>query len=129
MCAIDAATVKRSEAQLRSRWAGTTIPPTSTAPSTSTPSFSTSSVTFEDIMAQLVRMDARLDTLSDELCQANTRVSRIAQQGQSWVGGFVISPPPTLEASKDEDNDSDANASDDDEDDDANSSSADEISI
>ena len=29
-------------------------------------------------MAQLVRMDACLDTLSDELCQVNTRVGRIA---------------------------------------------------
>ena len=29
-------------------------------------------------MAQLVCMDARLDTLSDELCQVNTRVGRIA---------------------------------------------------
>ena len=29
-------------------------------------------------MAQLVCMDARLDTFSDELCQVNTRVGRIA---------------------------------------------------
>ena len=28
-------------------------------------------------MAKLVRMDARLDTLSDELCLVNTRVGRI----------------------------------------------------
>ena len=28
-------------------------------------------------MAQLERMDARLDTLSDELCQVNTRAGRI----------------------------------------------------
>ena len=39
-----------------------------------------SGVTLEDIMAQLVRMDARLDTLSDELCQVNTCFSCIARQ-------------------------------------------------
>ena len=37
-------------------------------------------VTLEAIMAKLVCMDARLDTLSDELCQVNTRVSRIARR-------------------------------------------------
>ena len=68
MWAIDAAIVKRSEVQLRLRQSQTAIPPTSTAPSTSTPSSSTGGVTLKDIMAQLVRMDARLDTLSDELC-------------------------------------------------------------
>ena len=31
------------------------------------------------IDAQLVRTDARLDTLSDDLCQVNTRVGHIAQ--------------------------------------------------
>ena len=30
-------------------------------------------------MAQLKCMDARLDTLSDELCQVNTSVGRIAR--------------------------------------------------
>ena len=44
------------------------IPLASTAPSTSTPSSSSGGVTLEAIMAQLVRKDARLDTLSDELC-------------------------------------------------------------
>ena len=78
MCSIDAATVKRSEAQLHSRWCGTAIPPTSTAPSTSAPSSFTGGVTLEDIMAQLMRMDAWLDTLSDELCQVNTCVGCIA---------------------------------------------------
>ena len=48
------------------------------APTTSSPSSLASGVTLEAIMAQLVRMDARLDTLSDELCQVNTRVGRIA---------------------------------------------------
>ena len=30
-------------------------------------------------MAQLVRMDACLDTFNDELCQVNVRVGRIAR--------------------------------------------------
>ena len=68
MYAIDAATVKRSEAQLRSRRSRTAIPLAATALSTSTPSSSTGGVTLEDIMAQLLCMDARLDTPSDELC-------------------------------------------------------------
>ena len=77
-CAIDYATVKWSEAQFRLRWCGMAAPPTPSTPSTSTPSSSTSGVTLEDIMVQLQRMDACLDTLSDELCQVNTRVGRIA---------------------------------------------------
>ena len=81
MCAIDAATVKRSIAQLHSRQPRTEIaaPPASTTPSTPAPS-SASGVTLEAIMAQLVRMDARLDTLSDELCQVNTRVGHIIRR-------------------------------------------------
>ena len=78
-------------------------------------------------MVQLVRMGARLDTLSDELCQVNTCVGRIAQR-QAIIGGFVASPPLTLEASKDEDDDSNVDASDADEDDGASSSNADEMS-
>ena len=77
-------------------------------------------------MAQLVRMDAHPDTLSDELCQVYTRFSRIARQ-QAVIGGFVASPPPTLEASKDDDDDGDADATDV-EDDGASSSNVDEIS-
>ena len=53
-------------------------PPTSTTPSTSALSSSVGGVTLEAIMAQLVRMDARLDTLNDELCQVNTHVGCIA---------------------------------------------------
>ena len=81
MCAIDAATVKRSIAQLHSRQprTETAAPPASTTPSTPAPS-SASGVTLEAIMAQLVRMDARLDTLSDELCQVNTRVGHIIRR-------------------------------------------------
>ena len=75
-------------------------------------------------MAQLQRMNARLDTLSDELCQVNTRVSRIARW-QARLGGFVESPSPSLEASEDEDDDGDSN--DDNDDEDVSSSSDDEI--
>ena len=49
-------------------------PPASTAPLSSV-----GEVTLEAIMAQLVRMDACLDTLSDDLCQVNTRVGHITR--------------------------------------------------
>ena len=61
-------------------------------------------------MAQLVRMDARLDTLSDELCQVNTRVDRIAWQ-QAAMGGFIVASslsPPTSEDESDDGSGSDA---------------------
>ena len=80
MGAIDATTVKRSEAQLCLRQSGSAAPPTFSAPSTFAPSSSTSNMTLEDIMAQLVHMDAHLDTFSDELCQVITRVGRIARR-------------------------------------------------
>ena len=72
MCAIDYATVKRSEAQLESRQSNSVTPPSHSAPSRSAPSTSTSpsssgDVSLGDVMAQLQRMDARLDTLSMEL--------------------------------------------------------------
>ena len=72
MCAIDYATVKRSEAQLRSRQSDSAAPPfhlalSRSTPSTSAPPFSSGDVTLGDIMAQLQRMDAHLDTLSTEL--------------------------------------------------------------
>ena len=70
-------------------------------------------------------MDARLDILSDELCQVNTRVGRIARC-QAVMGGFIDSPPPAPEAS--EDDDDDATAFDGKDDGDASSSSADEMS-
>ena len=75
-------------------------------------------------MAQLVHMDARLNTLSDELCQVNTRVGRIARR-QAYLGGFVESPSPPPEASEDDD---DSDNDDDDEDGDASSSNNDEMS-
>ena len=65
MCAIDAATVKRSKEQLCSRWFGSAAPPTSSVPSTTAPSFA-SVVTLDAIMAQLQRMDAHLNILSDK---------------------------------------------------------------
>ena len=78
-------------------------------------------------MVQLQRMDARLDTLSDELCQVNTRVGHIARW-QACLGGFVESPSPSSEASEDEDDDGDSNDEDDDEDEDVNWFSDDEMS-
>ena len=71
MCAIDYATIKCSEAQFWSRQTDSSAPSSRSAPSRSTPSASapTSSgdVSLGDVMAQLQRMDARLDTLSTEL--------------------------------------------------------------
>ena len=69
MCAIDYATVKRSEAQFRLRQSHS-------APSASAPS-SSGDVSLGDIMTQLQCMDARLDTLSTELYQVNVCVGRI----------------------------------------------------
>ena len=80
------------------------------------------SETLKAVMAQLQRMDAHLNTLRDELCQVNTRVSRIALQ-QARLGGFVASPSPSPEASEDNDGDSDY----DDKDEDASSSGDDEM--
>ena len=83
MCAIDYATVKRSEAQFRSQQLDSTAPSSRSAPSRSTPSASVPSssgdVTLGDIMAQLQRMDACLDTFSMELYQVNVHVGRIAR--------------------------------------------------
>ena len=124
MCAIDTATIKWSEAQLCSRQSRTATPPTSLAPSTSAFSASMGGVTFDVIMAQLQHMDACLDTLSDEFCQVNTYVGRIAKW-QACLGGFVESPFPPPEASEEDDN---SDNDDDDEDGDASSPSDDEMS-
>ena len=110
MGVIDAATVKWSEAQLQSRRSGTVAPSTPSASSTSTPSSSASGVTLDAIIAQLQCKDACLDTLTDELCQVNTRASRIARL-QACLGGFVESPSPPPEVSKDDDDDADGDAS------------------
>ena len=80
-------------------------------------------------MAQLQHMDARLDTLSTELCQVNVRVGRIARR-QVTMGGFAPEPtpsPPHLVASdsdvEDDDGDNDNTL-----DDDGDASSTDEMS-
>ena len=54
-------------------------------------------------MAHLMRTDACLDTLSDELCQVNTRVGRIARR-QAVMGGFTMASFPSPAASEDDDN-------------------------
>ena len=65
-------------------------------------------------MAQLQRMDARLDTLSTELYQVNVRVGRIARR-QATIGGFA--PEPTPSPPHPVVSDSDAEDDDDDDDD------------
>ena len=74
-------------------------------------------------------MNAYLDTLSDELCQVNTRVGLIALW-QARLGGFVESPSLSPEAFEDKDEDGDGDFDDnddvDDKDEDASSPSDDE---
>ena len=82
MCAIDYATVKCSETQFRSWQSDSTAPSSHSATSrfassVSAPS-SSGDVSLGDVMVQLQRMDARLDTLSTKLYQVNVRVGRIA---------------------------------------------------
>ena len=98
-------------------------PPASSAPFTSTPSSSAGGVALKAIMVYLMRMDACLDILSDELCQVNTRVGCIARQ-QAVMGGFTASSSPSPQASEDESDDS--FSSDDADEDDGASSSGDE---
>ena len=73
--AINTATIRRSKAQLKPQQPQTQM----AAPSTSVFFSFASHVTINAIMAQLLCMDACLDTLSDELCQVNTCVDRIAR--------------------------------------------------
>ena len=80
-------------------------------------------VTLEAIMAQLVCMDACLDTLSDELCQVNTHVGHIVRR-QAVMGGYTVASSP--QASEDESDGFDS--ADDAEDDDNGSPSDDEMS-
>ena len=90
-------------------------------------------VTLGDIMAQLQRMDARLDTLSTELYQVNVRVSRIARR-QATIGGFALeatpSPPPPMASDSEEKDVDDGDGDDDDasDDNDGDASSTDEMS-
>ena len=129
MCAIDTAIVKRSEALFRSRQSDSAAPPSRSSPSCSTPSISAyfssmDNVMLGDIMGQLQRMDARLDTLSTELYQVNIHVGRIAKR-LATMGDFApeatISPPPPMAFdSEDEDaDDGDGNDALDDDDGDA----------
>ena len=69
MGAIDASSVRWSESQFRPKWpcVESTSPAASTIPSNFSPSSSIGDVTLEAIMAQLQCLDARLDTLTDEL--------------------------------------------------------------
>ena len=124
---ISTGSILRSEAQLwlkrpRTEMTDHTDPiaPPSLAPSTSAPS-SAIGVTLEAILAQLQCMDARFDSLTDEMCQMNTLVGRIAWQ-QARLGGFAPSPSPSLKASVDKDGDDG-----DDEDDNASSSNDDKM--
>ena len=76
-------------------------------------------------MAQLQRMDARLDTLSMELYQVNVHVGRIARR-QASMGRFAPEPTPSSPlpvASNSEEEDDD-----DGDDDDGDANSTDEMS-
>ena len=72
-------------------------------------------------------MDAHLNTLTDELCQVNTRVGYIARR-QAHLGVFVESPSPPPEAFETSEDDDESNDDDDDEDGDVSSSGIDEMS-
>ena len=82
-------------------------------------------------MAQLQRMDARLDTLSTELYQVNVRVDRIARR-QVTMGGFApeatLSPPPSMASDSEDENDDDGDDNDASDDDDGDASSTDKMS-
>ena len=129
MCVIGYATVKQSEAQFRLRQSGTATPPTPSTPYTSAPSSSTSRVTLKDIMAHLQDTDARLNILSDELCQVNTRVSCIARR-QAEMGSYTMPSTHAAFANESDGPDivDDATTSDDEDDGDASSLSDDEMS-
>ena len=71
-----------------------------------------SGVTLEDIMAQLQHMDARLDTLSDELCQVKTCVGRIARR-QVKIAGYTMPSTPVAPVAESDVDDADSNDKDD----------------
>ena len=128
MGAISVDSVWQSEAQLQPKrpQVETTDPealaaPPSSAPFSSAPSSSVASgVTLDAIMEQLQRMQAdfggRLDYLTNEMCQINNQVGRIARR-QARVAGLAPSPFPSPEASADDvdDDEDDASSSSDDE--------------
>ena len=80
-------------------------------------------------MAQFQHMDAHHNTLSDEQCQVNTCVDRIARR-QAEMGAYTM--PSTLMAPTDEsdadDTDDEATASDDEDDGDVSLPSDDKMS-
>ena len=78
-------------------------------------------------MMQLQRMDARLDTFSDELCQVNTRVGRITRR-QAEMGGYTMPSTPVAPVDESDANDDGATASNDEDDGDVSSPSDDEMS-
>ena len=83
-------------------------------------------------MAQLQRIDARLDILSTELYQVNVCDGRITRR-QAAMGGFspepTLSPPHPVASDSDAENDDDDDGDDDDaSDDDGDASSTDEMS-
>ena len=78
-------------------------------------------------MAQLQRMDARLDTFTDELCQVSTRVGRIARR-QAEMGGYTMPSTPVAPADESDAGDDDDDDFDDEDDGDARSPSNDEMS-
>ena len=71
-------------------------------------------VTLGDVMAQLQRMDARLDTVSTELYQVNVRVGRIVRR-QATMDGFAPeatpSPPSPMASDSEDENADDGDAS------------------
>ena len=85
-------------------------------------------------MAQLQRMDARLDTLSTKLYQVNIHVGRIARrQATATMGGFAPEPTPSpphpiaFDSDAEDDDDGDGD-NDDASDDDGDACSTDEMS-
>ena len=68
-------------------------------------------------------MDARLDTLTNEMSQVTTHVGYIARR-QARLGGFVASHSSSPQASEDEDDDDGSGDDDDDEDEDEDASSS-----
>ena len=68
-------------------------------------------------MAQLQRIDARLDTFSTELYQVNVRVGRITGR-QAAMGGFALEPTPSpphlvaFDSDAEDDNDDDGDDND-----------------
>ena len=122
MGAINKESIWKSAVQLVVKWScveTTDATPTPRPSSSSTPSSSfRADVSLVDTMDQLQHMRAnfgsRLNHLSDEMCQMNTRISRIARR-QSRLSGFVPSPSPkpAKESSSggDDDDDDDADGS------------------